>query len=130
MTRAQPEQLRLHIAGQASRSAPGCPPRRSAARQLRASILNRRHHQRLNDKPNLLRIARGLNAYTGEPQIAEPGADEPVFGDGPSFRRVLVPIRVAADASQALAIAGQVCSSANGILQLLRVRIFDPPMRG
>lgn len=67
---------------------------------------------------------------TGEPEIAEPGADELVFGDGPTFRRVLVPVRFAADAAQTLAVAARVCSSTNGTLRLLHVRVFDPPVRG
>jgi nucleotide-binding universal stress UspA family protein len=71
-----------------------------------------------------------LMAITDEPDIAEPGADEFAFGDGPSFRRVLVPVRLAADAAQTLAVAARVCQSANGTLQLLHIRIFDPPTRG
>jgi nucleotide-binding universal stress UspA family protein len=67
---------------------------------------------------------------TYEPDIAEPGADELAFGGGPSFRRVLVPVGLAADAVQTLAVAARVCSSLNGTLQLLHIRIFDPPMRG
>jgi nucleotide-binding universal stress UspA family protein len=67
---------------------------------------------------------------TDEPDIAEPGSDEFVFGGGPSFRRVLVPIRLAADAEQTLAVAARVCSSTAGTLRLLHVRIFDPPVRG
>lgn len=65
-----------------------------------------------------------------EPEIAEPGADELGSGGGPSFRRVLVPIRLAADATQTLAVAARVCSTTNATLRLLHVRIFDPPMRG
>lgn len=65
-----------------------------------------------------------------EPGIAEPGADELSSGGGGSFRRVLVPIRSAADAAQALAVAAGVCSSTHGTLRLLHVRIFDPPARG
>jgi hypothetical protein len=64
------------------------------------------------------------------PEIAEPGADQLASGGGSSFRRVLVPIRRAADAVQTLAVAAHVCSSTNGTVQLLHVRIFDPPMRG
>jgi nucleotide-binding universal stress UspA family protein len=69
-------------------------------------------------------------ALPDEPKIAEPGADELAFGDGPSFRRVLVPIRSAADAEQTLAVAAHVCHSTHGTLRLLYVRIFDPPTRG
>jgi nucleotide-binding universal stress UspA family protein len=68
---------------------------------------------------------------TGKPGIAEPGSDELVSGGGgPSFRRVLVPVRLAADAEDALAVAARVCSSTAGTLRLLHVRIFDPPVRG
>jgi len=65
-----------------------------------------------------------------EPQIAEPGADQLGFGDGPRFGRILVPVRSAADAAKALAVAARMCSSTNGTLRLLHVRIFDPPIRG
>jgi nucleotide-binding universal stress UspA family protein len=67
---------------------------------------------------------------TNGPEVAEPGTDELVFGGGPSFRRVLVPIRLAAEATETLAVAARVCGSASGTLRLLHVRIFDPPMRG
>jgi nucleotide-binding universal stress UspA family protein len=67
---------------------------------------------------------------TDGPEIAEPGSDELASGGGSSFRRVLVPIRLAADAEQTLAVAAGVCSSANARMRLLHVRIFDPPVRG
>lgn len=65
-----------------------------------------------------------------EPEIAGPGTDELADGGGPSFRRVLVPIRSAADAAQALAVAARACSLTSGSLRLLYVRTFDPPVRG
>jgi hypothetical protein len=65
-----------------------------------------------------------------EPAIAEPGADELASGGGPSFGRILVPIRAAADAAQTLEVAARTCSWTNGTLRLLHVRAFDPPVRG
>jgi nucleotide-binding universal stress UspA family protein len=53
-----------------------------------------------------------------------------VFGRGPTFARILVPIRLAADAVQTLDVAARMCSSTNGTLRLLHVRVFDPPMGG
>ena len=67
---------------------------------------------------------------THEPDIAEPGADQLGSGGRPSFRRVLVPIRAAADAAQTLTVAARACSWTNGTLRLLHVRAFDPPVRG
>jgi nucleotide-binding universal stress UspA family protein len=63
------------------------------------------------------------------PELAIPDTDA-LAGDGASFRRILVPVRFARDAADALAVAARVCSSTNGVLQLVHVRIFDPPMRG
>ena len=67
---------------------------------------------------------------TAEPEIAVPDTDALALGDGPSFRRILVPIRLAGDAAETLAVAARICHSANGVLRLLHVRIFDPPLRG
>ncbi len=69
-------------------------------------------------------------SVTHEPEIAEPGTDELAGGGWPSLRRVLVPIRSAADAAQTLAVAARACSLASGSLRLLHVRTFDPPVRG
>jgi nucleotide-binding universal stress UspA family protein len=66
---------------------------------------------------------------THEPDITVPDVDALASGDGPSFRRILVPIRLAGDAAEALAVAARVCRSANGVLRLLHVRIYDPPVR-
>jgi len=63
-------------------------------------------------------------------EIAVPGTDALAPGCGPSFRRILVPIRLAAEAAETLAVAARICSSANGVLRLLHVRIYDPPLRG
>lgn len=65
-----------------------------------------------------------------EPAVAEPGADGLASGGGPSFGRILVPIRTAADAAQTLEVAARACSWTNATLRLLHVRTFDPPVRG
>jgi nucleotide-binding universal stress UspA family protein len=62
-------------------------------------------------------------------RAAVPGADVPGFGDGASFRRILVPVRSPAESAEALAAAARVCSSTiNGVLRLVHVRLYDPPM--
>ena len=67
---------------------------------------------------------------TGEPEIAVPDLDTPAFGDGPAYRRILVPVRLAEDALGPLAVVARVCSAANCTVRLVHVRIYDPPMRG
>ena len=69
-------------------------------------------------------------SMTAGPDIAFPDTDALAPGGGPSFRRILVPIRLAADAAETLAVAARVCSSTKGMLCLLHVRIYDPPLRG
>jgi nucleotide-binding universal stress UspA family protein len=51
-------------------------------------------------------------------------------GGGPAARRILVPVRLAADAGPALALAASLCDTASGMLRLVHVRIYDPPVRG
>jgi nucleotide-binding universal stress UspA family protein len=68
--------------------------------------------------------------YAPAPQAAVPDLGALVSGDGSSVRRILVPIRQASDAVDALAVAARVCSSTKGALRLVHVRIFDPPVRG
>ena len=63
------------------------------------------------------------------PDVIVPDIDALASGDGPSFRRILVPIRLAGDAAEIMAVAARVCHSANGVLRLLHVRIYDPPLR-
>jgi len=63
-------------------------------------------------------------------EIAVPGTDTLASGGEPSFRRILVPIRLAADAAGTAAVAARVCRSTNGVLCLLHVRVYDPPLRG
>ena len=66
---------------------------------------------------------------TYELDVTVPGVDALASGDGPSFRRILVPIRLAGDAAETLAVAARVCRSTNGLLRLVHVRIYDPPLR-
>jgi nucleotide-binding universal stress UspA family protein len=66
---------------------------------------------------------------TYEPDITVPDVDALTSGDGPSFRRILVPIRMAGEAAETLAVAARVCRPANGVVRLLHVRIYDPPLR-
>jgi len=66
---------------------------------------------------------------TYQPDVGIPEVDALASGDGPSFRRVLVPIGQAGDAANTLAVAACFCRSANGVLRLLHVRIYDPPLR-
>lgn len=62
-------------------------------------------------------------------QAAVPGTDVPGDGDGPSFRRIFVPVRSPGESAAALAAAARVYSSTvNGALRLLHVRMYDPPM--
>jgi nucleotide-binding universal stress UspA family protein len=62
-------------------------------------------------------------------KAAVPGTDVPDYGDGPSFRRIFVPVRSPGESAEALAAAARVCSSTiNGVLRLIHIRIYDPPM--
>ena len=62
-------------------------------------------------------------------EVAIPGAGAPDAGDGPSFRRIFVPVRSPDESAEALAVAARVYSStANGMLRLVHVRMYDPPM--
>jgi nucleotide-binding universal stress UspA family protein len=62
-------------------------------------------------------------------EVAVPGTDVPDYGDGPSFRRIFVPVRSPGESAEALAAAARVCSSTiNGVLRLIHIRIYDPPM--
>jgi nucleotide-binding universal stress UspA family protein len=57
-----------------------------------------------------------------------PGAG--AAGGGPALRRILVPVGLAGDAVPALALAARLCDTASGLLRLVHVRIYDPPVRG
>ena len=62
-------------------------------------------------------------------EVAVPGTDVPDSGDGPSFRRIFVPVRSPGESAEALAAAARVCGSTiNGVLRLVHVRIYDPSM--
>ena len=62
-------------------------------------------------------------------EVAVPGTDVPDSGDGPSFRRIFVPVRSPGESAEALAVAARVYSSTmNGVLRLVHVRMYDPPM--
>jgi nucleotide-binding universal stress UspA family protein len=62
-------------------------------------------------------------------KAAVPGTDAHHSGDGPSFRRIFVPVRLPGEAAEALTAATRVCGSAvNGVLRLVHVRIYEPPM--
>ena len=63
-------------------------------------------------------------------EVAVPGTDVPDAGDGPLFRRIFVPVRSPDESADALAAAARVCSAINGVLRLVHVRIYDPPLRG
>ena len=61
-------------------------------------------------------------------QVAIPGTDVPDGGE-PSFRRIFVPVRSPDESAEALAVAARVCGSTiNGVLRLVHVRMYDPPM--
>jgi nucleotide-binding universal stress UspA family protein len=63
-----------------------------------------------------------------ELQVAVPGTEVPDGGE-PSFRRILIPVRSPDESAEALAAAARVCSSTiNGVLRLIHIRIYDPPM--
>jgi nucleotide-binding universal stress UspA family protein len=66
---------------------------------------------------------------TAGPKLAVPDTGWLAFGDRPSLRRILVPLRVAGDAAEPLAVAARVCCPATGVLHLVHVRVFDPPLR-
>jgi nucleotide-binding universal stress UspA family protein len=62
-------------------------------------------------------------------EVAVPDTGVPDPGDGPSFRRIFVPVRLPAESAEALAAAARVCGSTiSGVLRLVHVRMYDPPM--
>jgi len=61
---------------------------------------------------------------------AIPDTDVPDGGES-SFRRILIPVRSPSESAEALAVGARVCrSTINGVLRLIHIRIYDPPMRG
>jgi nucleotide-binding universal stress UspA family protein len=69
-------------------------------------------------------------SITYEAKPAFPDTEALLAGDGSSFRRIVVPVRLADDAAESIAVAARMCRLANGVLRLVHVRIYDPPMRG
>jgi len=67
--------------------------------------------------------------HTSAPEVAVPDTGALVSGGGSSISRILVPIRRARDSVDTLAVAARMCSSTQGVLRLVHVRIFDPPLR-
>jgi nucleotide-binding universal stress UspA family protein len=63
-----------------------------------------------------------------DPEVAAPDTDVPGFGDGPSFRRIFVPVRSPGESAEALATAARVWSSTINGVRLVHVRVYDPPM--
>jgi nucleotide-binding universal stress UspA family protein len=62
-------------------------------------------------------------------EVAVPGTDVPDTGNGPSFRRIFVPVRSPDESADALAAATRICSTTiSGVLRIVHVRIYDPPM--
>ncbi|HTZ91717.1 MAG TPA: universal stress protein [Streptosporangiaceae bacterium] len=62
-------------------------------------------------------------------EVAFPGTDALGAGNEPSFQRIFVPVSSPGESAEALAAAARVCrSTINGILRLVHVRIYDPPM--
>jgi nucleotide-binding universal stress UspA family protein len=62
-------------------------------------------------------------------EMAVPGTGEPRDGNEPSFQRIFVPVSSPAESAEALAAAARVCrSTINGVLRLVHVRVYDPPM--
>jgi nucleotide-binding universal stress UspA family protein len=62
-------------------------------------------------------------------QVAVPATDMP-DGGNPSLRRILIPVHSPEESAEALAVAARLCNSTiNGVLRLIHVRIYDPPMR-
>jgi nucleotide-binding universal stress UspA family protein len=62
-------------------------------------------------------------------ELAVPGTDEPGAGNERSFRRIFVPVRSPGESADAVAAATRICTSnVNGVLRLVHVRVYDPPM--
>ena len=71
-----------------------------------------------------------LMTIARRPEATVPDAQTPASGGGSGFGRILVPIRSASDAAQTLAVAARLCSTTSGLLHVVHVRIYDPPVRG
>jgi potassium-transporting ATPase ATP-binding subunit len=53
-----------------------------------------------------------------------------LHGGGGSLQRMLVPVSTPGDSAAALALAARACTAVGGILRVVRVRLFFPPVRG
>jgi nucleotide-binding universal stress UspA family protein len=49
---------------------------------------------------------------------------------GESLQRMLVPVSAPDDSAAALALAARACAAVDGMLRVVHIRVFDPPMRG
>ena len=49
-------------------------------------------------------------------------------GGGQSLRRILVPVQSPAAADKALSFAADACRTVNGVIRLVHVRTYDPPI--
>jgi nucleotide-binding universal stress UspA family protein len=60
--------------------------------------------------------------------VAVPGTDL-LGGDGPEGQRIFVPVRWPDESAEALAVAARVWGSTiNGVIRLVHVRMYDPPI--
>jgi nucleotide-binding universal stress UspA family protein len=62
-------------------------------------------------------------------EMAVPGTGAHPGGGGSSFRRILVPVSAPDGAYPALAVAARICGMTGGVLRLVHVRTYDPPVR-
>ena len=69
-----------------------------------------------------------MTLTAGQREMAVPGGG--VYrGDGGSwFRRILVPVRTPGQAYPAMAEAARICGLTGGVLRLVHVRTYDPPL--
>jgi len=51
-------------------------------------------------------------------------------GRGGSLQRMLVPVSTPGDSAAALALAARACTAVGGMLRVVHVRVFFPPVRG
>ncbi len=64
-----------------------------------------------------------------EREMLVPGVGAHRGDGGPSFHRILVPVRSPGQADPALVVAARICALASGVLRLVHVRTCDPPLR-
>ncbi len=62
---------------------------------------------------------------------ARPSASvAPHSGHGASFRRIVVPVAAFGRSADAVRAATRLCVAAGGLLRVVHVRVYDPPVRG